>query len=216
MTKGAGIVRSLRHRLRYFNGNRRLQPEGNLVTSPRPASLISRPHEENCDSTEATRSGSDRQRPARRRTHAADRARNVGPLDQEAEGAAHSSRGHPPAGPTRAEGEEMISWRLAVPAVLVAASVAGCITYFIAAAPSQPVESDQRLPPTLPNVTGRSDFGMSTNIQRSTTDEHIDAFQRAAEAILRRAQNAKASAGTDEPLVTGRIPLPKKRPIVRP
>jgi hypothetical protein len=93
----------------------------------------------------------------------------------------------------------MISWRLAVPAVLVAATVAGCITYFIAPAPSQPVE-----------------FGMSTNIQRSTTDEHIDAFQRAAEAILRRAQNAKASAGTDEPLVTGRIPLPKKRPIMRP
>jgi hypothetical protein len=110
----------------------------------------------------------------------------------------------------------MISWRLAVPAVLVAATVAGCITYFIAPAPSQPVESDQQLRPTGPSVTGRSDFGMSTNIQRSTTDEHIDAFQRAAEAILRRAQNAKASAGTDEPLVTGRIPLPKKRPIMRP
>ena len=201
-----------------FQRQSQVVARGNLVTSPRPASLISRTYEENCDSTEATRSGSDRQRPARRRTHAADRARNVGPLDQEAEGAAHSSRGHSPVGPTRTEGEEMINWRLAVPAILVAATVAGCITYFIAPAPLQPTESDQGLRPTLPNVTGRSDFGMSANIQRSTTDEHIDAFQRAAEAILRRAQNAKASAGTDEPLVTPRAyPAAKEaRPIVRP
>jgi hypothetical protein len=110
----------------------------------------------------------------------------------------------------------MISWRLAVPAVLVAATVAGCITYFIIPAPPQPVESGQRSPPNVPKMTGRPGSETSTNVQRPSTDEHIDAFQRAAEAILRRAQNAKASAGTDEPLVTGRIPLPRKRPIIRP
>ena len=108
----------------------------------------------------------------------------------------------------------MISLRLAVPAALVAAAVAGCITYFVTLAPPQQVEADQRLPPTVPNVTGRSDLGISTNIWRPTTDEHIDAFERAAEAILKRAQNAKASA--DKPLVTGPIPLPKPRPILRP
>ena len=113
------------------------------------------------------------------------------------------------------EGKDMISWRLAVPAVLCAAAVAGCIVYFVTPVPPQPVAADQRLPPTLPNVTARPDTGISTNTQRQITEEedHAIAYQRAAEAILKRAQNAKASG--DEPLVTGRIPLPKKRPIPR-
>jgi len=110
----------------------------------------------------------------------------------------------------------MISLRLAVPAALAAAAVAGCITYFVTPAPQQQVEADQRLPPTVPNVTGRPDTGISANIQRRSTEDHIDAFERAAEAILKRAQNATASAGTDKPLVTGPIPLPKRRPILRP
>jgi len=108
----------------------------------------------------------------------------------------------------------MISLRLAVPAALAAAAVAGCITYFVTPAPPQQVEADQRLPPTVPNVTGRPDSGISRNIQRPSTEDHIDAFERAAEAILKRAQNAKASA--DKPLVAGHIPLPKPRPILRP
>jgi hypothetical protein len=108
----------------------------------------------------------------------------------------------------------MISLRLAIPAALVAAAVAGCITYFVTPAPPQQVKADQLLPPTVPNVTDRPDSAISTNIRRPTTDEHIDAFERAAEAILKRAQNAKASA--DKPLVTGPIPLPRRRPILRP
>jgi hypothetical protein len=110
----------------------------------------------------------------------------------------------------------MTSLRLAVPTVLLAAAVAGCITYFVTPAPPQPIEADQRLPPTVPNVTGRPASEISTNIRRPSTEDHIDAFQRAAEAILKRAQNATASAGTDKPLVTGPIPLPKRRPILRP
>lgn len=101
----------------------------------------------------------------------------------------------------------MISLRLAV---LVAAVSAGCITYFVTPTPPQPVEADQ-LPPTVTNVTGRSDWGISTNTPRPSTESHIEAFQRAAEAILK---NAKASAR--EPLITGPIPLPKRRPIPRP
>jgi len=108
----------------------------------------------------------------------------------------------------------MISLRLAALVVLVAGALAGCITYFVAPAPLQQVEADQRLPPTVPNVTGRPDSGISTNIRRPTTDEHINAFERAAEAILKRAGDAKASA--DKPLVSGPIPLPKPRPILRP
>jgi hypothetical protein len=103
--------------------------------------------------------------------------------------------------------------RFAVPAVLVAAAVAGCITYFAAPAPSppQPVNTDQRLPPPLPNVTGLPDAVISTNIERSSRENHIKAFERAAEAILK---NAKASAG--EPPITGPIPLPRRRPLLAP
>jgi len=104
----------------------------------------------------------------------------------------------------------MISLRFAVPAILFAAAVAASITYFGIPVPPRPIEPDRRPPPPLvPNVTARPDAGMSANIQRSSPD--IDAFQRAAEAILK---NAKASAR--EPPITGPIPLPRKRPIPRP
>ena len=108
----------------------------------------------------------------------------------------------------------MIGWRFAVLTVLLAAAVAGCITYFATPAPPQLVEADQRSPPTAAIATARPDLGVSRNIQPPSTDDDITAYQRAAEAILKRAQNAKASAG--EPLFTGRIPLPKRRPVPRP
>ena len=110
----------------------------------------------------------------------------------------------------------MISWQLAVPAVLVAAATAGCITHFAIPAAVQ-ANADLRLPPTTPDLTVRFDAGISTNLQRSNTEADITAFQQAADAILQRAQNASASAGTDEPVITGeRIPLPRRRPILRP
>ena len=108
----------------------------------------------------------------------------------------------------------MISFRLAVAAVLAAAVAAGCLTYFLIPSAPQPVEAGRRLPPTVLNVTDRSDREISANIQRPVTKEHIDAFERAAEAILRRAQHATASAGTDKPLITGPVPLPRPRPVL--
>jgi hypothetical protein len=108
----------------------------------------------------------------------------------------------------------MINWRFPVVTVLVAAAAAGCITYFATPAPPQPIEADQRSPPTTAIATARSDSGASRNIQPPNTNDDITAYQRAAEAIMKRAQNAKASA--NEPLFTGRIPLPKKRPVPRP
>ena len=110
----------------------------------------------------------------------------------------------------------MISLRLAVPAVLAAAIVAGCFTYFVTPSPAR-VESDQRLPPTVPNLRG-PDTTASTSIDpRPSADEKAAAaYWEAAEAILRRAPNARASAGGDEPSITGPIPLPKRRPITRP
>ena len=107
----------------------------------------------------------------------------------------------------------MISLRLAVPAFLVAAAVAGCFTYFVT--PPPPAEVDQPLPPTTPDMTS-PDMKTPTDIdQRRRADERA-AFHKAAAAILRRAQYAQASAGTAEPPITGHIPLPKRRPIPRP
>ena len=45
----------------------------------------------------------------------------------------------------------MITLRLAVPAVLTAAAVAACVTYFVS--PPAQVKADQRSQPTLPNLT---------------------------------------------------------------
>ncbi len=112
--------------------------------------------------------------------------------------------------------EEMIHLRLVVSAVLVAAIVAGCFTYFVM--PLLVAESEQRLPPIVPDMMNCPDPQTSANIDqpRSSEDQAVAAFQRAAEAILRRAPNAQASAGADQPPIAGHIPLPKKRPLSRP
>jgi hypothetical protein len=109
----------------------------------------------------------------------------------------------------------MINLRLVVAAVLVAAAVAGCITYFVTPAPPQLVEADQRMPLTLPSAKDRPDPAAPANIQPPSTEGDIAAYQRAVEVILKRAQNAKASAD-EPPLITERIPLPKRRPLPRP
>ena len=108
----------------------------------------------------------------------------------------------------------MISLRLAVPAILAAAGVAACLTYFVA---PPPVEADQRLPPTMPNVRGPGATASTSFDQRLIAEEKAAAaYLEAAEAILRRAPNARASASNDERPIMGRIPLPKRRPITRP
>jgi hypothetical protein len=110
----------------------------------------------------------------------------------------------------------MISLRLAVSAVLVAAILAGCFAYFVTPPPLPRVELNQRLPPAVPDLRG-SDRAGPTNIdQRRRADERAAAFHKAAAAILRRAQYAQASAGTDDSSITGHIPLPKRRPVPRP
>jgi hypothetical protein len=116
----------------------------------------------------------------------------------------------------------MVSLRLAIPAVLIAAVVAACITFIIAIpAPPERIEVDRRSLPTAPRVLARPFTDTTVDIQRhtaedQTTEDQVTAFQRAADAILKRAQNAKASAGSDEPSITKPVPLPRKRPIMRP
>jgi len=113
------------------------------------------------------------------------------------------------------KGKEMIALRLAVPAVLAAAIVAGCFTYFVA--PPAQVEANQRLQPAVPKLTGSATRTSTSIDQRPHQEEKAAAaFQQAAEAILRRAANARASADIDQPSITGKIPLPKRRPITLP
>lgn len=114
----------------------------------------------------------------------------------------------------------MISWRYAIPTILGAAVVAACITYAISSVLPQLVEASQR-PPLLLPTTSNLDSAISANNTHPSSEDQVTAYQRAAEAILQRAQNARASA--DEPRITGNIPLPKghvplpkKRPIPRP
>jgi hypothetical protein len=110
----------------------------------------------------------------------------------------------------------MTSFRIAVPVFLVAAAIAGCFTYYFVT-PPPPAEADQRLPPSQPNLIG-PDTDTPTNIDRRTSAEEKAkaAFERAAAEILKQLPAAQASAGTVGLPITGRIPLPKKRPLPRP
>ena len=107
----------------------------------------------------------------------------------------------------------MISWRFVVPAVLGAAAVAAWITYVVLPIPPNLIEANQQMPPASKSTSRQ--VSASSSVQTPSTEDDVTAYQRAAEAILKRAQNAKASAD-EPPLVAGRIPLPKRRPLPRP
>ena len=110
----------------------------------------------------------------------------------------------------------MLGLRFAILAILTAAVVAACITYIALPSPLEGVDLDRRSQPTATEVLARPVTDTTLDIQRQTTEDQVTAFQRAADVILKRAQNAKASAGGDEPFITRPVPLPKRRPIVRP
>jgi hypothetical protein len=106
----------------------------------------------------------------------------------------------------------MISLRLAVPVVLVAAAVAGCFTYFVA--PPPPAEVNQRLPPISPGVKGPDAVTpVNADPQLSPEEQTSAAFTRASKIILRQLPAAQAFARTNELPITGRVPLPRRRPI---
>jgi len=111
----------------------------------------------------------------------------------------------------------MISLHFAVPSVLVAAAVAGCITYVVtppAQAPLQ-IKADQRSQPIASGSPRPETRPLAVVDPRPSAEEEqaAAAFREAAAAILRRAPNTRALAFAEEPPITGRIPLPKRRPI---
>jgi hypothetical protein len=112
----------------------------------------------------------------------------------------------------------MISWRFALLAVLTAAVVAGCITYFVVPVPPpvEPVRPTALPPapqPPKPNWEAPAAKASDAIDQPGPKDKRVAAFEQAADAILRRATSARAFA--EERPITGPIPLPRKRPIPR-
>jgi hypothetical protein len=105
-----------------------------------------------------------------------------------------------------------MGWRLALAAGFAAAAVAGCITY-LAAPPLPRVEADQwpRAPASL--LTPEAEAPKPIPQHPSAKERDVAAFEKAAEAILKRAAYAGASVG--ERAIAGHIPLPKRRPIPR-
>jgi len=109
----------------------------------------------------------------------------------------------------------MISLRHAGLALVAAAAVAACSTYFATSLPVR-YESDPRLPATMRNESGVGTTASINFDQRLITEEEAaSAYLEAAQAILRRTPNVQASAIDEGKPITGRIPLPKKRPIAR-
>jgi hypothetical protein len=109
---------------------------------------------------------------------------------------------------------EMIGWRLVLPVVVAAAAMAAFITYFVSELAH--LESNYQAPLRLPDPSVREPVASKGNDQRVTEDEKaIAEFRQAAEAILRAAPNSRAAAVKDVSLISGKIPLPKRRPIAR-
>jgi hypothetical protein len=99
--------------------------------------------------------------------------------------------------------------RLAVPAVVVAAALAGSFTYFVSPPPR--VEAEQRAAAPARDATGTAAAKPPSIGQDRTAED----FLRAAEAILRPLSGAQASARPDELPIIGHVPLPRRRPIPR-
>jgi hypothetical protein len=113
----------------------------------------------------------------------------------------------------------MIRWRLAVPAVLSLAALAGCLTYF--RLPSAPVQPSTLLAPTeaeAPSIVGQAwatDTPTVVDRLRPSDEDIAKAFRQATEN-QQPVGAQEAALDTDEPAIAGPIPLPKKRPPPHP
>ena len=106
----------------------------------------------------------------------------------------------------------MIGLRLAVPAVLAAAAVAGWFANFPAPAPFE-----ERLPPPVLNLAAPDTKASTSSDQLSNAEvKAAEAYLEAAKAILRRAPDMRTFVGDDEQPITGPIPLPTRRPVIAP
>ena len=109
----------------------------------------------------------------------------------------------------------MVGSHLIISAVATAAALAGCFAYLLSP-PIPSVAVDQQ--PHLGRLTIGAPDAMALkgpDWQPVENEKAATAYLEAAQAILRRTTNSQASASADEIPITGRIPLPRKRPIPR-
>jgi hypothetical protein len=114
----------------------------------------------------------------------------------------------------------MIRWRIAVPAVLSLAALAGCLIYLLlASAPvPQPVTilpTTETGPPWTAGEAPATDMPTVVDRLRPSDEDIAKAFRQATED-WRPVEVQEAPRDSDEPAITGPIPLPKKRPLARP
>ena len=109
----------------------------------------------------------------------------------------------------------MVTLRFAVPAILATAAAVGCFSYLVSVILLARLETDARsldvrLPPAVLDSSSPSTRA-STQIDQPPSEDELAAaaFEKAAEAILRRAPNARASAGSDELSIRVRSHCPK-------
>jgi|SRR5262245_29507541 len=106
-------------------------------------------------------------------------------------------------------------WGLALATVLAAIVAAGCFIYLIQA-PLR-IEATPRSPPYPPNPVIQNKEAPAAVVRpRYDEAKTIEAFQKAADAILSRAPNLSASAVVAERPIAGKIPLPRRRPVASP
>ena len=104
-------------------------------------------------------------------------------------------------------------WGLALATVLAAIVAAGCFIYLIRA----PLEVTYRSPSHPPHpVIQNKEAPPAVVRPRNDEAKTIEAFQKAADAILSRAPNLSASAVVAERPIAGKIPLPRRRPVASP
>jgi hypothetical protein len=108
----------------------------------------------------------------------------------------------------------MIDWRLVVSLALATASIAACLTYLMA--PPWQVQAIKPPPSPIPTNV-REDVALNSSASPPSVEEKVVAdFDAAADAILKKAPNTRASTVTDMPLPAARIPLPRRRPADAP
>ena len=107
----------------------------------------------------------------------------------------------------------MVKLHFAISAILATAVAAGCLSYMIA--PLARVEPVVGLPPAVlspPAPTRRSSARIEAPAPPSAHDLAAATYEKAAEAILRRAADSHASIDRVERPIAGPIPFPKEDP----
>jgi len=108
----------------------------------------------------------------------------------------------------------MMDWRLAIALGLASASLAACLVYLMA--PPWQVQAIS-WPSTGVPSTAQKHLDLDRTVRPPSGEEKAVAeFEAAADAILRKAPNTRASAPTDLSPRTARIPLPRPRPAGAP